>query len=145
MARVTVRRVPGKTPAETHFNANSLVKDPAKTATVKPTTAGQDSATNMDTTDESQAEPTSPEEAEEMEVEVGKKDAPPGPKRPCMKDELRQFRPSYPHRWGDTWTDDKWQEQEKRSRTRKVAKPFEFPEPDPPSTVKNPFESTRIH
>ena len=56
-----------------------------------------------------------------------------------MKDELRQFRPSHPHSWGDTWTDDKWQEQENRSRTRKVAKPFEFPKPDSPSTVKNPF------
>ena len=79
-----------------------------------------------------------------MEVEVGK-DSPPGPKRPCMKDKLRRFRPSHPHKWGDTWTDDEWQEPEDRSRIRKVAKPFEFPKPDPPSTVKNPFESTRIH
>ena len=79
-----------------------------------------------------------------MEVEVGK-DSPPGPKRPCMKDELRRFRPTHPHRRGDTWTDDEWQEPEDRSRIRKVAKPFEFPKPDPPSTVKNPFVSTRIH
>ena len=115
-----------------HFNTSPPTKDPAKTATVKPTTAASESAAPMDTTEEPTVAQNPPVEAEDMEVEVGKEDAPPGSKRPCIKDELWQFRPSHPHRWGDTWTDDEWQEPDTRSKTRKVAKPFEFPQPDPP-------------
>ena len=127
-----------------HFHITSPIKDPSKTATVKPTTAGDESPTLAASTREPQVD-SSPENGEEhMEVE-NNNGSPPEAKRPCMKEELRKFRPTKPHRWGDTWTDEEWQEPEDRSRVRKVAQPFEFPKPDPPSQLKHPFESTRIH
>ena len=79
-----------------HFHINSLVKDPSKTATVKTTTAGDHSTTPEASTREPQVESTLQKEGENMEVEHNKA-SPPEPKRTCMKDELRKFRPTHPH------------------------------------------------
>ena len=127
-----------------HFHITSLIKDPSKTAKIRPTTAGDESASPVTSTREAQADSSPSNKEEDTEVEDNN-GSPPEAKRPCMKEALRKFRPTQPHEWGDTWTDDEWQEPEDRSQIWKVAKPFEFPKPDPPSQLKHLFESTRIH